>query len=372
MKTKKCPSCGCDMKRNGKTKSGAQRWRCRGCGASSTHRIDTSAKDLECFLDWLFSRKRQIDMPGQGRTFRRKTARFWKLWPMPPETGEILRVVFVDGIYLARQLVVLIACTDRYVVGWHLARSENSRAWEALLSKIAPPEVVVSDGGSGFEKARRRAWPSTRVQRCTFHAFCQVRRYTTSRPKLLAGVELYSLAKDLLSVETLRQAELWVERTMQWCEFWADFLEERSWANGRRVFTHERLRKARRGLVSLINAGTLFTYLDPELAAEAPLPATNNRIEGGINARLRSMVRDHRGLSDLRRAKAVFWWCYMHTECPLPAAQLLKEMPTDDDVDLLRDVYGVDLPRDAGPVEWGSGVVWEELHHRTRWPYSID
>ena len=372
MKTKRCPSCGCEMKRNGKTSAGGQRWRCKGCGASCTHRIDSSAKELDAFLSWLFSKRRQFDMPGQGRTFRRKAARFWRLWPIPPDDGEVHRVVYVDGIYLARDLVVLVACTDEHVVGWHMARGESSRAWEALMGKIAPPEIAVSDGGSGFEKARRRAWPDTRVQRCTFHAFCQVRRYTTSRPKPQAGVELYALARDLLGIETLHQADLWVERLLDWCDFWNDFLQERSFVDGRRVFTHERLRKARRSLVSLVNAGTLFTYLDPCLCAEGPLPATTNRIEGGVNAQLRAMVREHRGLSELRRAKAVFWWCYMHTECPLPAARMLKELPTDDDVDLLRDIYGLDVKKGEGPERWGTGVVWEEFHHRTRWPFAID
>ncbi len=31
----------------------------------------------------------------------------------------------------------------------------------------------------------------------------------------------------------------------------------------------------------LLSQGTLFTYLDPDLTREGPLPATNNRIEGG-------------------------------------------------------------------------------------------
>lgn len=196
------------MKRNGKTASGAQRSRCKACGASCTHRIDSSAKELSAFLSWLFSKERQIDMPGQGRTFRRRSKRFWRIWPVPEAGGEMHRVIYVDGIYLTRELVVLIACTDEHVVGWHMARSENSRSWEALMGKVAPPEVVMTDGGSGFEKARREAWPSTRVQRYVFHAFSQVRRYTTTRPKLLAGVELYALAKDLLSIETLFQAQL--------------------------------------------------------------------------------------------------------------------------------------------------------------------
>lgn len=33
--------------------------------------------------------------------------------------------------------------------------------------------------------------------------------------------------------------------------------------------------------VRLVNAGTLFTYLDPALTADGPLPATSNSIEGG-------------------------------------------------------------------------------------------
>ena len=76
--------------------------------------------------------------------------------------------------------------------------------------------------------------------------------------------------------------------------------------DGRSVYTHERLRRARSGLVRLANAGTLFTYL-AALAAE-PLPATNNRIEGGVNAQLGSVLRFHRGLTKLKRVKAVFWW----------------------------------------------------------------
>lgn len=74
---------------------------------------------------------------------------------------------------------------------------------------------VVTDGGSGFAKAVRETWPRTMVQRCTFHAFSQVKCYTTTRPKLQAGRELYLIARDLMGVETLRQAELWVERYLE-------------------------------------------------------------------------------------------------------------------------------------------------------------
>lgn len=281
MKSKTCPACGAEMKRNGKTKAGAQRWRCKACGGSATHANDVSGRELDCFLRWLLSKERQRDMPGAGRTFRRHAERFWRIWPVPELVDEIHRVVHVDGIHLSREAVVLVARSGEHVLSWHLARSETSRAYARLLRGIAPPEMVVTDGGPGFAKAAREVWPGTRVQRCLFHVFCQVRRYTTSRPKLLAGAELYSLAKDLLHVESLRQAELWTERFMGWCEFWCDFLEERTMTERGPEFTHDRLRKARRSVARVLNNGTLFTYLDPGLAAEGPMPCTNNRIEGG-------------------------------------------------------------------------------------------
>lgn len=297
MKAVYCPYCGGRTKRNGRTSSGSQRWRCTACGASTTVRYDDTATRLDEFLGWLLSKDSQAAMPGGGRSFRRRTAEFWEVWPMPVPDGELHRVLHVDGIWVARDLVVLICCSGERVVSWYMARSENSRAWSALMSPIPAPEVVVTDGGSGFAKAVRETWPRTRVQRCTFHAFSQVKRYTTTRPKLQAGRELYLIARDLMGIETLHQAELWVERYLDWCGFWADFLEDRTVVDGRRVYTHERLRRARSSLSSLVSAGTLFTYLDPALAKAGPLPSTNNMIEGGVNSQLRAVLRNHRGLT---------------------------------------------------------------------------
>lgn len=57
------------------------------------------------------------------------------------------------------------------------------------MAPIPAPDVVVTDGGSGFAKAVRETWPRTGVQRCTFHALSQVKRYTTTQPKLhLRGI----------------------------------------------------------------------------------------------------------------------------------------------------------------------------------------
>ena len=97
--------------------------------------------------------------------------------------------------------MVLIAQTPDCVLGWYAARSENSRAWSALMSRIAPPALVVTDGGSGFARACKNIWPTTRVQRCTFHAYCRIRQATTTRPKLEASRSLYALGRQLTHVQ---------------------------------------------------------------------------------------------------------------------------------------------------------------------------
>lgn len=366
-----CPVCGSSMVKNGTTKAGRTRFRCMRCGSSLVRKIDTSAKDLKTFLAWLLSRRRQSDMPGGGRTFRRKCAPFWDIWPMPPKIEEPHSVIHVDGIHLGRKAVVLIASDEHHALGWHLCRSENSRAWSALMQRIAAPAMVVSDGGGGFQKALGETWPNTRHQRCAFHAFSQVKRYTTSRPRTQAGAELYDLARALLSITTLKEADGWVEAFLEWSERWAGFLAERTRTeDGGYALTHERLVKARRSLARLIGAGTLFAYLDPCLEHLAPLPATNNRIEGGINAQLRTMLRDHRGLSIERRLKAIFWWCYMHSPNPLPAAEVLKVMPTDKSINAIYERLDQQNRLQGTIPQWGDAIVWSELHHSE--PYRMD
>ena len=81
------------------------------------------------------------------------------------------------------------------------------------------------------------------------------------------------------------------------------------------------------------------------------------------------MLRDHRGMSVERRIKAVFWWCYMHTEYPLSPAELLKVMPTDHSVDSLYRANRQGQLQ-GGVQEWGDAIVWNEFH--TSGPYRMD
>ena len=358
-----CPVCGKKCVKSGKTKAGSQRWLCKSCKTSLTHKIDNDSKELQLFLNWLFSKNSQSDMPGEGRTFRRKTAKFWDIWPLPPKIEETKDVLFLDGIYLGRKACILICCDDKHVLGWYLCRYEHAGAWMALMRRIAEPRMVVSDGGTGFAKALKKIWPNAKHQRCVFHAFCQVKRYTTSRPNTLAGVELYGLAKDLLKLKTKKDAEIWVQRFFDWIKKYQKFLEEMTVdERGNKRPTHERLLKAERSLLKLVRENTLFTYLEEELKDDFDAPATNNRIEGGINSRLREMLRNHRGLSIERRIKAVYWWCYMHSPEPLSLPEILKIMPTDKSIAAIYQRMNEKNRLEKSLSIWGDAIVWSDFH----------
>ncbi len=363
MKVKLCEICHSKMIRNGRTSSGRQRWRCKKCGSSSVHKNNTRSRDLEMFVGWLLSRKRQKDMPCGERTFRRHVKEFWELWPLPRPVDEIHRVVYVDGLWISRQYVVLIACTEKHTLSWTLARRENSESWRRLLSTIAPPDMVVCDGGTGFRSACSQVWRRTRIQRCLFHVHAQTKRYLTSHPQTGAGLELLKLSNRLLHIDSIYEAQGWVEDYFYWLEFWNDFINEISYADGKQSFIHERLRKAQRALTTLIRSKTLFTYLDPSLYDGLEHPRTNNVIEGGINSQIREMIHLHRGMSTTRRIKAIFWWCYMHMECPDTFSEILRSMPTEQDIDALQRHYAQRNSFNIGPAEFDTGLSWTDFHN---------
>lgn len=368
MNNPRCAVCGGKTKKNGTTSSGTPRFRCTACGASSTRKIDTRAKRLSEFLAWLFSKGSQKEMAGEGRAFRRRVGEFWRIWPIAPYTGEVRDVVFLDGIWIARHVVVLIASTRGHVLAWHLARSECSEAWAALMLRIPAPTMAVSDGSPGLAKAARAVWPKTRLQRCLFHVFESVRRCTAARPKLECGRELYAIAKRLLKAKDADGAAAWLAEYAGWCSRWERFLREFTLKDGRRQYAHERLRKARNILNRLVKDGTMFTFVELQEELGGMWESTNNAIEGGVNAQLRRLLRNHSGMTTMHRVKAVFRWCYMHTECPMPAAETLRMMPTDGEVDgLFANASGSEEKVGAPPEGHGAGIVWSEFHMPTEY-----
>ena len=150
----------------------------------------------------------------------------------------------------------------------------------------------------------------------------------------------------------------------------SDFLREMTIDEfGNKRSTHERLLKAESSLWRLIRQQTLFTFLE---CIDITVPTTNNRIEGGVNAQLRSMLRAHRGLSLERRLKAVYWWCYMHSPRPLSISDILNCMPTDESIAAIYKRLSDYCQIDRSIPQWGDAPVWNELHMSTDFPTYWD
>lgn len=158
----------------------------------------------------------------------------------------------------------------------------ESQGWQFL--------AVVLDGRPGV----RAVFADIPVQMCHFHQKAILRRYLTSRPKLPAGQDLYSLGQDLGKVtERVFQQYLDV-----WFARYESFLKERTVnpVTGRWNYTHRRLRAAYRSLRT--NLPYLFTY---QKHPELNIPKTTNSLDGYFS-HLKDLIKVHRGIrTELRR-----------------------------------------------------------------------
>lgn len=112
----------------------------------------------------------------------------------------------------------------------------------------------------------------------------------------------------------------------------------------------------------------MFTFAKLQEELGGTWEFINNAIKGGVNAQLRKLLRNHSGMTTMHRVKAVFWWRHMHTECPMPAAEILRAMPTDDEVDgLFASASGGGRKGGALPEEHGTRIVWSGFHMPTEY-----
>lgn len=325
-----CSACHSKLQKWSKTAAGTQRWRCPTCAKTQTlKRTDLSrALLLECFVAWLLGKQAQSELKMPDRTWRAQTAWCWDVIPKPEPTGEVYPIILMDGIRVG-SMVNLIARTPEAVIEWHWAGWESSYTWEKLLEKLPAPAVVVCDGQKGVLLAITRQWPQTRIQRCIFHVWQNIRVKLTLHPQTEAGQELLEFAKELLrGIKTIERAQEWQTRLTVWEQYYGSFLRERTLVQSPRPsqrkwwYTHGRLRSAYYQLTKLLQANQLFTYLDASLTTE-PIPRTTNHVEGGINSQLRTKLKLHRGMNEEHQRRLVEWYLYSRAKDQKPTRNCL-------------------------------------------------
>ncbi|WHU62118.1 transposase [Trueperella pyogenes] len=101
------------------------------------------------------------------------------------------------------------ASTTQGVIAFQLCQHENKASYQALLSRIPAPVVVVTDGAQGALEAIKECWPTTIIQRCLVHIQRNIRRITTLNPKTDQHKALRQLGLDLTRIHTIDEAITW-------------------------------------------------------------------------------------------------------------------------------------------------------------------
>lgn len=348
-----CLLCGTKLVKNGRHRSGTQRWRCPSCGASSVRRRPdvTAREQLRRFVIWLTGKATQSETDGtaSGRSFRRHTAWCWDLVPRLGPVETIHHAVLVDGIWIGTWCLLIALSDTGRVLAWQWCARETTAAWKALLEQVPAPAVLVSDGGSGLPSALRQCWPETKHQRCLFHLQLNTTRHLTRNPRTNAGRALRRLVMDLSGVRDEDAAIDWQLHLEQWWQRFGHLTNERTLLrNGRFGFTHDRLRKAWLLVRLVVRKNLIFTHITHGN------PRTTSALES-LNAQIRDLLRHHRGMTEEHRRRAVEWFLTLHelpTEQALDLARPSKQQPatTEPDDQISHTLYDTGL--DAGEGLW--------------------
>ena len=270
---------------------------------------------MSLFCSWVESKKTISEISesaGIGaRTLRRWFVPFLGEPPKPVECGVRTRVLVLDATSIEAHACVMLIAGDAdrsSPVSWSAAARESFGAWCPFLAGLRRsdmiPTYVVCDGQRGLLNAIHEVWPSTRIQRCLIHVTRQARAWLTLRPKTIAGVQLLGIVRDLTSIRTRRQKRRWIRRFRRWQRRHATFLKERTQGDAHWWYTHRKLR-ATRSLIANAMPDLFRFVTDPTV------PRTSNHVEGGLNARIKELLRCHRGLSTQKKFALAAWYLYL-------------------------------------------------------------
>ena len=208
-------------------------------------------------------------------------------------------LIVMDTVYWGRGYGVMVFRDwyNRENLLWKFLEYETIFLYKAGIRELEDRgfEVVaiVADGRRGIFKA----FKDIPVQMCQFHQMQIIKRYITSKPKLLAGIELKAIVDRLTRTDEPSFAG-WLK---DWYERWRIFLNEKTLNPVTNVnnFTHSRIRSAYLSLKH--NLPYLFTCQQyPDLG----IPNTTNSLDGSFG-HIKDKVRVHRGLKRNRRQKLI-------------------------------------------------------------------
>ena len=298
------------MQRWGYSAAGKLRWFCKSCAKTRIQkRPDTAGHWRKRQLrSWLTGNTTLESISKRNfctvRTLLNRFSSFWTDIPLPLAPSTLSQTyLVVDAIYLAgHSECVLIGRAGNGHIFWLFAKQETTAVWMDFFRKLPMPAALVCDAQSGLLSAVKMVWPKIPMQRCLAHLQRLAVSKLTRHPQTLAGQELLRLVYTIHGIKTGRDRDKWVADFDGWTQHWARFLKERTYGthpSGKNNwwYTHRRIRALKHTIQESISS--LFVFVDyPDV------PRTSNLVEGGINSRLKELLRRHRGMN-LEHKKAL-------------------------------------------------------------------
>jgi len=190
-------------------------------------------------------------------------------------------------------LLVFLDSLTGQVVWFKFIESETKANYQEGLNflKLQGFEIlsVTLDGKKGIKEV----FTDYPVQICQFHIQQRVSKYLTQHPQTEAGQVLKEI-NDLFIQNRLTEKELGKTLAI-YCKIYMYFLSER---NDQNKYKHERIIKALRCYKRHLK--NLFTF---QKYPELNIPNTTNHVDGGVNTKVKDLVRNHRGMTRPRRNK---------------------------------------------------------------------
>lgn len=234
---------------------------------------------------------------GRSPNWVRKQLGDYKLPPrniVPCET-----VIVADATYFHRQYGILVFRADKLKknIFWKEIDYERIESYYQARRKIESKgfkvSAIVTDGRPGI----RGIFGDVPVQMCHFHQKQIITRHLTTKPQLIAGIELRRISQTLCNTteqEFTAALEAWHLK-------WHDFLKEKTTniETGKWFYTHKRIRSAHYSLKT--NLPYLFTY---QKYPELNIPNTTSSLEGAFS-HLKELTKVHRGLNYKLKRKMI-------------------------------------------------------------------
>jgi hypothetical protein len=281
-----------------------QRYQCAACGANFQSKRRKQKLLNKIQNEYIFKRQTAKDL---GEKYNR--SRKWILQQLKEinvDDSNIINiipqpiVVVADATFFSHTDGMLIFREPNLKKNliWKEIHTETAGQYEQLKLELELKgfviKAVVLDGRPGI----REVFRNTPAQMCQFHQVAIIRRYLTSRPKLEAAKELFSIARQLTRSDEKDFSEL----LFIWYEKWQEFLKEKTVNpfTNRWFYTHKRIRAAFRSLKN--NLPYLFTY---QKFSELHMPNTTNSLDGYIST-LKNLLNVHRGQDRNSRNKIIY------------------------------------------------------------------